>query len=274
MGLELEGVGRLVEGDPGPERADRHAQRSRRRADVLLDEQEPAGRGLHRQQRQVVLAEHARAHEPEQEPELAVGHPAIGQRHRRLGQPAARRDHLVEQVRLELADQRRERADVGANPAGPIDHRRALHDARQRRPQRGGERRDDPRHRVGVGRLGGPQLRPVEGARGHRPAGRPRCARPPASRRARVARRARRDARRTVAAAPTRRADQEPRLPDAVVAPRQARPQAGRRAPIDPTTTRAGSSCRDRQVDPLDVREVGRRTGGWRGRGTAPGRPS
>ena len=40
--LELEGVGRLVEGDPGPERSDRHAERPRRAADVLLDEQESA----------------------------------------------------------------------------------------------------------------------------------------------------------------------------------------------------------------------------------------
>ena len=67
MRLELERVGRLVEGDPGPERVERHAQRLRGLPDVLLDEQQPAGRLLGRQQREVVLAEHARAHEPEQE---------------------------------------------------------------------------------------------------------------------------------------------------------------------------------------------------------------
>ena len=60
MRLELEGVGRLVQGDPGPERAERHAQRAGRRADVLLDEQQPAGRRLGRQQGEVVLAEDAR----------------------------------------------------------------------------------------------------------------------------------------------------------------------------------------------------------------------
>ena len=78
------------------------------------------------QQREVVLAQDARAHEPEQEPELAGRHPAVGERHRRLGQAAAGRDDLVEQVRLELADQRRERARVGAHPAGPIDDARPL----------------------------------------------------------------------------------------------------------------------------------------------------
>ena len=90
MRLELEGVGRLVQGDPGPERADRHAQRPGRRADVLLDEEQATGRRLGRQQREVVLAEDARAHEPEQEAELAGGHPAVGEGHRRLGQAAAR----------------------------------------------------------------------------------------------------------------------------------------------------------------------------------------
>ena len=59
MRLELEGVGRLVERDPGPERADRHAQRAGRGPDVLLDEEQPAGRGLGRQQREVVLAQDA-----------------------------------------------------------------------------------------------------------------------------------------------------------------------------------------------------------------------
>ena len=60
MRLELEGVGRLVEGDPGPERADRHVQGAGRRPDVLLDEQEPAGRRLGRQKGEVVLAEDPR----------------------------------------------------------------------------------------------------------------------------------------------------------------------------------------------------------------------
>src|SRR4029077_20005465 len=54
--LELEGVGRLVQGDPGSERADRHAQRAGCRPDVLLDEQQLAGRRLGREEREVVLA--------------------------------------------------------------------------------------------------------------------------------------------------------------------------------------------------------------------------
>ena len=58
--LELERVGRLVEGDPCPERNERHAEGPRRRPDVLLDEQEPAGHLLGRQERKVVLAEDLR----------------------------------------------------------------------------------------------------------------------------------------------------------------------------------------------------------------------
>ena len=60
MGLELEGVRRLVQRDPGPERCDRDAERVGGRADVLLDEEEPAVLGLRGQDREVVLAEDAR----------------------------------------------------------------------------------------------------------------------------------------------------------------------------------------------------------------------
>ena len=65
--LEFEGVGRLVEGDPRPERPEWHAEGARRLADVLLDEQQSTGCRLRRQQRDVVLAEHAPAHEAEQQ---------------------------------------------------------------------------------------------------------------------------------------------------------------------------------------------------------------
>ena len=70
---------------------------------------------------------------PSRKPELARRDPAIGERHGRLGQPAAGRHDLVEQVRLELAHERGERAGVGADPAGPIDHAGPLDDAGQRR---------------------------------------------------------------------------------------------------------------------------------------------
>ena len=59
MRLELEGVGRLVQRDPGPERRQRDAQGVRGRPDVLLDEQQTAGLCLGRQQREVVLAQDA-----------------------------------------------------------------------------------------------------------------------------------------------------------------------------------------------------------------------
>ena len=65
VGLEFERVGRLVERDPGPERVERHVERLGRLADVLLDEEQLAGFRLGAEQRQVVLAEHPLAHEPE-----------------------------------------------------------------------------------------------------------------------------------------------------------------------------------------------------------------
>ena len=178
------------------------------------------GRGLGGQQREVVLAQDAAAHEPEQEPELAGRDPAIGQRHGRLGEAAAGRDDLVEQVRLELAHQRRERAGVGADPARPIDDAGPLDDARQRAAERRRQGRHDAGHRLGVGGLGGPQLGRVR-VPGRCAAGRWRSARPPASRRGRAAR--------PLLGAPAgdrrggaqRGPDQEPGLPDAVVAPRR-----------------------------------------------------
>ena len=166
--LELEGVGRLVQGDPGPERRRAGTPSVRGRGpDVLLDEQEPAGRRLGGQQREVVLAEHALAHEPEQEAELAGRDPAVGEGHRRLGQAAADGHDLVEQVRLELADERRERRRVGPDPARPIDDAGALDDARQLGARAPSTRTGhDARHRLGVGRLGRPAARPGSGRPG------------------------------------------------------------------------------------------------------------
>ena len=75
-----------------------------------------------------------------------------------LAEAAAGGHDLVEQLRLELADQLGERRDVGVDPAGPVDDGRSLDDARQLGPERLGEAGHDPRHRRRVRRLGGPQL--------------------------------------------------------------------------------------------------------------------
>ena len=48
-----------------------------------------------------------------------------------LREPAARRQHLVEELALEPADEPGERRRVGPDPAGPVDDGDALHDARQ-----------------------------------------------------------------------------------------------------------------------------------------------
>ena len=67
MRLEFEGMGGLVEGDPRPERVERHVERAGGCPDVLLDEEGPPGSRLGRQEGEVVLAEDALAHEAEQE---------------------------------------------------------------------------------------------------------------------------------------------------------------------------------------------------------------
>ena len=159
---------------------------------------------------------------PSRKPELAGRDPAVGERHRRLGQPAAGRHDLVEQVRLELADQRRERTGVGPDPARAIDHPGPLDDARQRGPERGRQRRHDPRHRLGVVRLGRAQLGRGQGARRRVAAGRSAIrstSRPvhQAAARADPLGAAPDDGRRGAEG----RAEQEARLPDAIVAPRR-----------------------------------------------------
>src|SRR5258706_8343733 len=108
MRLELEGVGGLMKGDPRPEGTQWDVERRGGLADVLLDEQEPARRRLGREQRQIVLAENLRAHESQQEAELARRDPAVGEGHRRLREAATARHHLVEQLLLQGADERRE----------------------------------------------------------------------------------------------------------------------------------------------------------------------
>ena len=168
MALELERVGRLVEGDPRPERPDRDVEGPRRGPDVLLDEEKPAVLGLGRQQGEVVLPQHPRAHEPEQEPDLAGRHPAVGDHHRRRGEPATGADDLAEEIALDPGDERAERRDVGPDPAGPVDDHRPLDDPGQGRPEGFGQPRHDDGHRLAVGGVGGLQLERAERAGGGR----------------------------------------------------------------------------------------------------------
>ena len=252
MRLELEGVGRLVQRDPGPERAERHAQRpSPSRG--CSPRRTAAGPGA------ASMDSSARSYwprtrvpmNPSSIAELAVRDPAVGQGHRRLRQAAARRHDLVEQLALELADQRRERAGVGAHPAGPIHDAGPLDDARQRRAERGRQRRHDPGHRLRVGGLRGPELGRDRARRAPTPGGRSRSARRP--RQSTRPRRAARSARRptTVAAAPSADADQEAGLPDPIVAP-------GR--PVLARTRRARRRSRHRAGTPRSTRSTSRKS--------------
>ena len=215
------------------------------------------GVGLGREQREVVLAEHARAHEPEQEAELAGRDPAIGERHRRLGEAAAGRHDLVEQVRLELADERREGRRCWRGPSRPgrrppdaLDDARAasVPSASRQAPARSAA------IAARVGRFGGRAARPrsaCPGAAAQPADGDPLDRRPVDEARARADRSACRPA--TVAAAPERRPDQEPGLPD-----------AGRRATAAAVRRPSGSSRRHRRGRP--ARRPGRppRTGARR----------
>ena len=264
MRLELEGVRRLVERDPGPERTERHAQRAGRRRGCS-PRRTAAGPGA------ASVDSSARSYwprtrvpmNPSRKPELAGRDPAIGERHRRLGEPAAGRDDLVEQVRLELAHERPERPGVGADPAGPIDDARSLDDARQRAAERGRQGRDDPRHRLGVGGFGGRELRGVERPAGGaqpgdrdpldlRPVDQPALAGRPLGVAAGDGR-----------GGTQRGADEEAGLPDAVVAPRRASAGCAERSVI-------GRPPRDRSVRPPGRRT---RTAGWRGAWNVSGSP-
>ena len=144
-----------------------------------------------------------------------------------LAESAARRHDLVEQVRLELADERREGPGVGPDPAGPIHDLGPLHDAGQLGAERG--RTAPARSAPWPPRTSGSVARSsaavrLPGARARRRDR--RSARRPASRRDPGARprSARRPA--TVAADPQGGPDEEPGLPDAIVAPRAASPDA------------------------------------------------
>ena len=134
-------------------------------------------------QREVVLAEHPLAHEPQQQTQLAGGDPAVGERHRGLADAAARRQHLVEEVPLEAADEAGEDLRVGTHPGGAIDDGHAVHDARQLRARggrRGPARRGPSRWRS---RPRSNAALPRPGRRGRAGVARSRCPRPGASRR-------------------------------------------------------------------------------------------
>ena len=119
---------------------------------------------------------------PSSRPELAGRDPAVRERHRRLGEAAAGRDHLVEQVLLELPDERGERRGVGPHPARAIDDPGPLDDARQLRPEgaRQAPARSGPSPRRRPARRHGARRR--QRARAPAPGVRSRIARRPASR--------------------------------------------------------------------------------------------
>ncbi len=97
--------------------------------------QEAAVLGLGGEERDVVLAEDAGAHEPEEVAELLAGDPAVREGHGRSGQAAALGDDLVEELVLHPRDELAERPDVGPDPAGSVDDRGSFDDARERVPR-------------------------------------------------------------------------------------------------------------------------------------------
>ena len=73
VALELQRVGHLVQHDPEPQAVNRHPEPPRGRDYVPVEEEDLAwliGRSRCEQRSRVVLSEHARREEPEQEPDL------------------------------------------------------------------------------------------------------------------------------------------------------------------------------------------------------------
>ena len=252
MRLELEGVGRLVEGDPGPERVERHAERRAVRRMFSSTKSSRPGVGLGRQQREVVLAEHALPRNPSRNPSWRVVSQRLASAIAALVSPPAG-GTTWSRVVLELADQGRERRRVGADPAGPVDDTPSARPRRELAPERA-------------------------------PTARARCAPSPRRRRARpraarlggqrARRRSQRDRSRSARRPPSRRA---PRAPALQLAARRRSPP--RRAPSRwmpacqarssrhgrpvMALRRSSSGQRPELDDSTDTRERGR-TGGAR----------
>ena len=107
VGLELERVGRLVERDPDPEVVERHAQgRGPWRGCSPPRTAARPGALLGRQQRDVVLAEHARAEVAEQEADLAGGEEAVRRAPCGLARPPPARDDRSSRCGSSWLDQR------------------------------------------------------------------------------------------------------------------------------------------------------------------------
>ena len=157
MGFELEGMGRLVERDPGPHVGQWHVQLTRQAADVLLDEEQTARPRLRGQQRHVVLAQDARAQEAEHEADLARDDDPVRQGGE-AGAEARVRRSVADERALEPGDEVLKGADVGGCPAGTVDNGMALDDAGQGRPEARLETRHDAIHRRRPGGLAGREL--------------------------------------------------------------------------------------------------------------------
>ena len=176
--------------------------------------------GLGGQQREVVLAEDALAHEPEQEAELAGRDPAVGERHRRPGEPAAGRHDLVEQLVPPACRSATRTSPMLARtqPARSTTPERSTTPGSSV-PSASAERGHDAGHGLGVGRLRRRAARPAS-ARPGAFASRPIAMRSTAAQSTRPCGRVR-SARRptTVAAAPSAEPMRNPACQRPVVAP-------------------------------------------------------
>ena len=132
MGLELEGVRRLVERDERAETVERDAQASGGGGDVGFDEIEPAPRNRRSsQQAGVVLPKHLARQEPNQESELLVPDRAVDDARQRLSRGLRASGRLVEE-HLHPREERAERGQVEVDPFQAVDDRRGLERLRQR----------------------------------------------------------------------------------------------------------------------------------------------
>ena len=118
-GGELHAVRLLVEADPEPEVGGIGLELTLDVHDVGCDEQQPPGRRRER----IELAQHLRAHEAEQQPELGAGDPATDGAGR-----GARCLRSTRDLRHERVQQDGEALGVGLHPATTVDdqHRRGV----------------------------------------------------------------------------------------------------------------------------------------------------
>ena len=122
--------------------------------------------GLGGQQRDVVLAEHPLAHEPSRRPSWRVAIQRFASATVAFARPPPGGTTWSSRSFSSLPMSEANDAVLARTQSARVDHARTLDDARQLRPERLGQGRHDPGHRLGIRRLGGAKVRRRQAAGG------------------------------------------------------------------------------------------------------------